>query len=72
METSNSDADHAVLNAQNERWGLGPLETFNSGNTVSDFNAQNHISEKGSIETCNSDPKYAVLHSKSTEEAWDP
>ena len=27
METSNSDAKHAVLHAENHRWGLGPMDT---------------------------------------------
>ena len=27
METSFSGANHAVMQAQNDRWGLGPLET---------------------------------------------
>ena len=31
METSNSGAKHAVLNAQNDSCGLGPIETINSG-----------------------------------------
>ena len=48
METSISGANHAVLHAQNDRLGLGP------------------------IETCNSGPKVAVLHSKTTNEGWDP
>ena len=30
METSNSGANHAVLHAQNDRCGLGPIETINS------------------------------------------
>ena len=30
METSNSGANPAVLHAQNDRWGLGPIETGNS------------------------------------------
>ena len=30
IETSDSDAEHAVLNAQNDRWSLGPIETCNS------------------------------------------
>ena len=47
METSESDANHVVLNAKNLRRGLGP------------------------IETCNSDPKFAVLKTKSTDEGWD-
>ena len=31
LETSDSDANHAVLHAQNDREGLGPIETSNSG-----------------------------------------
>ena len=31
METSNSDAKHAVLHAQNDRLYLGPIETCKSG-----------------------------------------
>ena len=42
METSNSDANHAVLHAQNNRRGLGPKETINSGHNVTVVNAQNH------------------------------
>ena len=30
MQTSNSGANHAVLNAQNDRRGVGPIETCNS------------------------------------------
>ena len=30
IETSDSDANHAVLHAQNDKWGLGPIETCNS------------------------------------------
>ena len=42
METSNSVDNHAVLNIQNDRLGLGPIETFNSGHNVAVVNAQNH------------------------------
>ena len=31
METSNTDANHFVLNAKNHRWGLERRETCNSG-----------------------------------------
>ena len=31
METCNSGANHAVLHAQNDKCGLGPIETINSG-----------------------------------------
>ena len=30
IETSNSDAKHAVLHAQKDWWGMGPMETSNS------------------------------------------
>ena len=39
METSNSCANHAVLHAQNDRCGLGPMETINSGHNVAVVNA---------------------------------
>ena len=42
METSISGANHAVLQAQNDRLGLGPIETINSGHNVAVVNAQNH------------------------------
>ena len=42
METSNSGANHAVLQTQNDRLGLGPIETINSGHNVAVVNAQNH------------------------------
>ena len=34
METSNSDAKHAVLHPQNDRSCLGPIETFNYAQKV--------------------------------------
>ena len=42
METSYSGANHGVLHAQNDRRGLGPIETINSGHNVAVVNAQNH------------------------------
>ena len=42
MDTSYSDANHVVLHAQNDRRGLGPIETINSGHNVAVVNAQNH------------------------------
>ena len=38
MDTSNSGANHAALHAQNDRWGLGPIETINSGHNVTVVN----------------------------------
>ena len=44
IETSNSDARHAVLyavlNAKNNRWRLGPIETCNSGPKVAVLHAK--------------------------------
>ena len=40
IETSNSDANHVVLQAQNDRWGLGPMETCNSDQTVDVMHAK--------------------------------
>ena len=42
MESSNSGATHAVLHAQNDRCGLGPIETSNSGHNVAVVNLQNN------------------------------
>ena len=41
METSNSGANHAVMHAQNDRWGLGPIETSYSGANHAVLQAQN-------------------------------
>ena len=61
IETSYSDARHAVLHAQNHRWGLGPIETCNFSSKVAVFNAQNHRWGLEPIETCNSVPKVTVM-----------
>ena len=72
MEASYSVANHAVLHAQNDTWGLEPKETCNFGAKVSVLNAKNHRLGLGPIETCNSGPKVAVLQAKATKEDWDP
>ena len=41
METSNSGANHAVFHAQNDRCGVGPIETCNSDAKVAVWNAKN-------------------------------
>ena len=56
----------------NLKWGLGPIETGNSGAKVPILNEKNHRWGLGPIETCNSGTKVAVLHAKSTDEGWDP
>ena len=40
METSNSDANHAVLHAQNDRCDLVPMETINFGHNVAVVNTK--------------------------------
>ena len=42
METGYSGTNHAVLHAQNDRCGLGPIETSNSGHNVAVVNLQNN------------------------------
>ena len=42
METSNSGANHAVLHVQNDRRGMGPIETSNSDPKGAVLNAKNH------------------------------
>ena len=39
METSNSGDNQAVLHAQSDRRGLGPIETINSVHNVAVVNA---------------------------------
>ena len=39
MNTSNFGANQTVLHAQNDRRGLGPIETINSGHNVAVVNA---------------------------------
>ena len=51
METGFSGANHAVLHAQNDRWGLGPIETINSDHNVAVVNVQNHKWGLGPVET---------------------
>ena len=41
MKTSISGANHAVLYAQSDRCGLGPIETINSGANHVVLQAQN-------------------------------
>ena len=41
METSISGANHAVLHAQSDRYGLAPIEIINSGANHAVFHAQN-------------------------------
>ena len=72
METINSDTNHAVLHAQNDNLGLGPIETCNSDPKVAVLLAKS--TDEGR------DPKrLAILllitlfcMHKMTGEVWDP
>ena len=72
IETSNSDAKYAVLQAQNDMWVLGPIETCNSAPKVSLLHAK--TTDKGW------DPKRQVILQlitlyfmhKMRGDVWDP
>ena len=57
MATSNSDANHVVLHAQNDRQGLGPMDISNAAGIHAVLHSQINRRSLGHIETCNSDPK---------------
>ena len=40
METSDSDVNLVILRAHNDRWGLGHIETINSGAKDAVLNAK--------------------------------
>ena len=60
METIISDAKHAVLPAQNDRWGLGPVEIGNCDAKAAVLNALNHRWRMGPIDKRHSGSKHAV------------
>ena len=60
------------LACKNHRWGLGHIETSNSGANHSILHAHNDRLCLGLIETCFTGPKVALLHPKTTHEGWDP
>ena len=72
IETSNSDANYAVLYAQNDRSYLGPIETCNSSPKVAVLNEK--TTDKGW------DPERQVIlvlitmycMHKTTGDVWDP
>ena len=64
METTNYGANHAVLHAQNDRWGQGTIETVSSDRIVAVVIAQNHRWGLGPIETSNSGAKVAASNEK--------
>ena len=68
MEISYSGAKHAVFNAQNERWGLGPIETFNSDPKVDVLHAK--PTDQGWDQVFLMLITLFCMH-KSTGEVWD-
>ena len=62
----------AVLHAQNNRKGRGPIETSNSDDKHAVVHEQNDRSCLGTIETCYSVPEVTVLNGKATVGVWDP
>ena len=72
METSNSDAMNAVLQAENHRWSLGPIETCYSGPEVAVLHEKPQV---GSIHL----QRLVILvlkalfgMHKTTDESWNP
>ena len=59
------------MHAQNDRWGLGTIETINSDASHAVLHAQNDRWGLVPLETCKSGPKVAVLQAKTTDEGWD-
>ena len=72
MEISNSDTRHAVLQAENRRWRLGPIETCYSGPEVAVLHAKTTGGVYSPVETCNSSPKGAVLHAQNHRWELEP
>ena len=70
--TSISDAKVAVLNAQNFRRRLGPIDNCHSRSKHAVLHSQINRRILGPIDTCKSDQKVAVFHAKTTDEGWDP
>ena len=68
---NNSGGYYALLHAQNDRWGLLPLETCKSGPNVAVLNAQNHRWGLEPIETSYSGANHAVYMHKTTGEGWN-
>ena len=68
MEICFSDPKVAVLNAQNHRRRLEPIDKRHFGSKHAVLHSQINRQSLGPIETCNSEPKVAVLHAKTTDE----
>ena len=72
METSNSDANKAVLHAQNDWLGLGPIDTCNSAPKFTVLHAKTTDEGKDPLRQV-----FLVLitlycMNKTTGDVWDP
>ena len=72
IETSNSDAKHAVLHEENHRWGLGPIDTSNCGHKVAVLNAQNNRWGLEPIEPSNSGANHADVITQNERSCLGP
>ena len=70
IETSISDAEHAVVHAQNDRSCLGHIETCYSCPKVAVFHPKT-TRGLGPIETIYSGANQAVLNAKTTDDVWN-
>ena len=72
METSNSDAKHAVVHAQNDRSCLGPIETCYSGPECAVLHGKTTggVWNPYGLDTLVLSTLLCVL--KTTDEVWEP
>ena len=72
METSDSDANHAVFHAQNDRWCLGPIESCYSGPKFSVLHAKTTGEGWNQYSLFNLVLSSQLCVLKTTDEVWDP
>ena len=72
IETCKSDANHADLHAQNERWEAGTHGHSLFWSKSRCFASKIQSWGGKPIETNNSEANHAVLNAKTTDEGWDP
>ena len=72
IETSNSDARHAVLQAENHKWGLGHIDTCYSGPEVAVLHAKTTGGVYAPAVTSNSSTKVPVLHTQNHRWGLEP
>ena len=72
IETSNSDANHAVLHAQNHRWGLERILSFYSCAKHAVMCAQSTDEDWDPYRLVSLVLKVLFCMHKSTDEGWNP